>query len=171
MRQRGLPTTPIILCIVVSVSDVEVISHWTFQSRYPFKKCIHVKNRRCVDVGRTTTFCMITTRFMSHNLVVQSCMTKLLSVWTHLQECFKKVLGMFQKGSRNASKRLQECFKKVLGMFQKQFYSYFSRGTSIAAPLPATFPSRDHYPTLVTSDPSLDCLLSTPLSICKLHKK
>ncbi len=45
-------------------------------------KCIK-KNRRCVDVGRTT-FCTTTIRFMSHNLVAQSCMTKLLSVWTHL---------------------------------------------------------------------------------------
>ncbi len=39
-----------------------------------------------MDVGRTTTFCMTTTRFMSHNLVVQSCMTKFLSVWTHLEK-------------------------------------------------------------------------------------
>ncbi len=39
-----------------------------------------------MDVSRTTTFCMTTTRFMSHNLVVQSCITKLPSVWTHLKE-------------------------------------------------------------------------------------
>ncbi len=45
---------------------------------------IYKKNCGCVDVGRTTTFCMSTTRFMSHNLVEQSCMTKLLSMWTHL---------------------------------------------------------------------------------------
>ncbi len=52
------------------------------QSRQVYKK-----NRGCVDVGRTTTFCMTRTRFMSHNLVVQSCMTKLLSTWTHLYPC------------------------------------------------------------------------------------
>ncbi len=47
-RYRGLPTTPIILCVVVSVSGVEVgvevICHSTFRSRYPFKKRIHVKS-------------------------------------------------------------------------------------------------------------------------------
>ncbi len=36
----------------------------------------------------TITFCMTTTRFMSHNLVVQSCMTKLLSMWTYLYWTF-----------------------------------------------------------------------------------
>ncbi len=46
---------------------------------------IYKKNRGCVDVVRTTTFCMLTTRFMSHNLVVKSCMIKLLSVWMHLK--------------------------------------------------------------------------------------
>ncbi len=41
----GLPTTPIILCVVVSDVEigVEVIYHSTFRSRYPFKKRIHVK--------------------------------------------------------------------------------------------------------------------------------
>ncbi len=54
------------------------LSFLTLQLRQIYKK-----NRGCVDVGRTT-FCMFTTRFMSHNLVVQSYMNKLLSVWMHL---------------------------------------------------------------------------------------
>ncbi len=48
------------------------LSFFTLQSRKIYKK-----NRGCVDVGHTTTFCMTTARFMSH-------MIKLLSVWTHL---------------------------------------------------------------------------------------
>ncbi len=55
------------------------LSFFRLQSRQIYKK-----NQGWVDVGRTTTFCITTTRFMSHNLVVQSCMTKLLSLWTHL---------------------------------------------------------------------------------------
>ncbi len=54
------------------------LSFYTLQWRQIYKN-----NRGCVDVGRTTTFCIITTRFMSHNFVVKSCMTKLLSAWTH----------------------------------------------------------------------------------------
>ncbi len=59
---------------------------WTYFCHFLHCSCAKFikKNRGCVDVGRTTTFCMTTTRFMLHNLVVQSCMTKLLSVWTHL---------------------------------------------------------------------------------------
>ncbi len=55
------------------------LSFFTLQSRQIYKK-----NRGCVDVTSTTTFCMTTTCFMSHNLVVQNFMTKLLSEWTHL---------------------------------------------------------------------------------------
>ncbi len=55
------------------------LSLFTLQSGQIYKK-----NRGCVDVSRTTTFCMTTTHFRTHNLDVQSYMTKLLSVWTHL---------------------------------------------------------------------------------------
>ncbi len=61
---------------------------WTYFCH--FLRCSHAKfikkNRGCVNVSRTTTFCTTMTRFMSHNLVVQSCMTKLLSVWMHLKD-------------------------------------------------------------------------------------
>ncbi len=46
------------------------LSFFTLQSRQ-----IYTKNCGCVDISRTATFCMTTTRFMSHDLVVQSCMT------------------------------------------------------------------------------------------------
>ncbi len=67
-----------LLCAIWHNLNIFVL-FFTLQSRQIYKK-----NRGCVDVGRTTTFCLTTTRFMSHNLVVQSCMTKLLSVWMHL---------------------------------------------------------------------------------------
>ncbi len=43
---------------------------------------------------------MTTTRFMSHNLVVPSCMTKLLFVWTrlHLQQNVTKQLIIIVNG-------------------------------------------------------------------------
>ncbi len=67
---------------------------WTYFCHFLHCSCAKFikTNRGCVDVGRTTTFCMTTTRFMSHNLVVQSCMTKLLSVWTHLYTHIRKVM-------------------------------------------------------------------------------
>ncbi len=66
------------LCAVWRNLDI-FSTFFRLQSRQIYKK-----DCGCVDIGRTTTFCMTTTRFMSHNLVAQSSMTKLLSVWTHL---------------------------------------------------------------------------------------
>ncbi len=65
------------LCAIWRNLDI-LLSFFTLQSPQ-----IYRKNCGCVDVCRTT-FCITTIRFMSHNLVVQSCMTKLLSVSTHL---------------------------------------------------------------------------------------
>ncbi len=75
MRHNGLIK---MLCAIWCNVNI-FLSFFMLQSRQIYKK-----NRGCVDVSRTT-FCMITTHFMSHNLVVQSCMIKLLSVWTHLK--------------------------------------------------------------------------------------
>ncbi len=69
-------------CCVLSDIIWTYFCHFLHRSRAKFIKKI-------VNVGRTTTFCMTTTRFMSQNLVVQSCMTELLSVWTHLKTSYR----------------------------------------------------------------------------------
>ncbi len=82
------------LCAICHYLNI-FLSFFTLHRAKFIKKIVVV----CVCVGRTT-FCMTTTRFMSHNLVVQSCMTKLLSVWTHLEmqkTCkMRHVYGLFR---------------------------------------------------------------------------
>ncbi len=73
---------------------------------------IYKKNHGCVDVGRTTTFCMTTTSSMSHNHVVPSCTTKFLSVWTHLKIFIIALAAFFIFFSGGGRGRIHNSYNK-----------------------------------------------------------